>query len=628
MSMWAQKAVLAMVIIIFNSGLTSAMCKPTCSVVNQKERIVKCSGRQLTCIPIVHPQTRELVLENNLLTKIPRNAFSHLPYLEKLILNNNHISTIEPGAFNYLQRLEALYLRHNRLEKVSVGAFAGIPKLKILDLAHNSISHIESGALKPMKALVHLYLSANKLKVISDDNLTGLGNVQLISFLSNNISLISKNAFLGLVRLQTIYLGNNKLQTVPNILQHARSLVSIGLENNPLICDCQLEYLRIWLRARMTSRRILTTSPVRCATPSLLKEEDLRTVTFRLKCIKPNITSTTTSILAKVQNNVMIKCEASGSPMPNILWTLPPRVNPTQVERLSNGHLLINAAQMSHTGEYICSAKNIAGEAQKYFNVDVLCECNSCGKSDQSLPDVVYTDEIVVGQDGDQNVDLCSTNYSMVHVSLAGVFITIAITFVLTFLFTAIFLTYWFKKHNKPVRKHNNLNNTASYSSTGSSLTLASSERRILTLPQAKNEMSFPGIARYYTPPERPRMTADAQSKYKHRKLVASISDNTYSSMYSSLYIGNDEYAFVRNRVIDDYDYDYDYRDLEHVYAGPNEVVKPPGLSSRPTYMNRNDGGRDDGGGCSTGTNDYSCLELAGLNHGRPYKTRNQLNKL
>ena len=75
--------------------------------------------------------------------------------------------------------------------------------------------------------------------------------------------------------------------------------------------------------------------------------------------------------------SITLHCPASGLPVPEVRWlrnNVPVIANTTDVFILDNGwRLRIQNAQEYHTGRYTCTAHNIAGSAEKHFDLTVLC---------------------------------------------------------------------------------------------------------------------------------------------------------------------------------------------------------------------------------------------------------------
>ncbi|KAH0618306.1 hypothetical protein JD844_017377 [Phrynosoma platyrhinos] len=80
-------------------------------------------------------------------------------------------------------------------------------------------------------------------------------------------------------------------------------------------------------------------------------------------------------VKVKESQGIMLTCEVTGSPIPNITWLKDgqPFVEDDNHELMSNGRFLqITNAQVADTGRYTCVASNAAGDKSKSFSVNIL----------------------------------------------------------------------------------------------------------------------------------------------------------------------------------------------------------------------------------------------------------------
>lgn len=111
----------------FHHAATSCSKSCYCSENNTGGKTVRCSKLKLTEIPQDLPNdTRRVYLDNNLLTKIPMNAFAGLPYLIELDLSHNELTQLEPGAFRGLELLQFLDISSNKLVNFNAEPFEGL----------------------------------------------------------------------------------------------------------------------------------------------------------------------------------------------------------------------------------------------------------------------------------------------------------------------------------------------------------------------------------------------------------------------------------------------------------------------------------------------------------------------
>lgn len=78
-----------------------------------------------------------------------------------------------------------------------------------------------------------------------------------------------------------------------------------------------------------------------------------------------------------MNDTITLFCPASGMPSPDVTWYLeneiPITSNMSGMYVIDNGfRLRIDNAQLSHVGRYTCRAQNIAGLADKHFDLSVL----------------------------------------------------------------------------------------------------------------------------------------------------------------------------------------------------------------------------------------------------------------
>jgi len=74
--------------------------------------------------------------------------------------------------------------------------------------------------------------------------------------------------------------------------------------------------------------------------------------------------------------SITLHCSASGVPAPSVVWYRDGKSitgNTTSVTVLNDGlHLKIQDAEISHSARYSCVAENVAGKAEKFYDLSVL----------------------------------------------------------------------------------------------------------------------------------------------------------------------------------------------------------------------------------------------------------------
>ncbi|XP_019719875.1 chondroadherin-like b isoform X1 [Hippocampus comes] len=238
-----------------------------------------------------------LYLSENLISSLSPEAFKGLPQLTYLHLEKNNFSVFPKGAFKLLPGLLALHLENNSIAKLEANALNGAESLRALYLTGNAVDHVSPKALEQAADLDTLHLAGNKLKEVPTEALSKLGNVKDLRLSGNVIRWVGPNAFqplgnslrelyldhMGLEKmsqnslaglgpgLRSLFLEGNQLEEVPD-LHPLTSLEVINLADNPLMCDCPLLPLRLWIEK--VNLKVRAT----CANPPELKGRRVKDV--------------------------------------------------------------------------------------------------------------------------------------------------------------------------------------------------------------------------------------------------------------------------------------------------------------------------------------------------------------
>jgi hypothetical protein len=176
---------------------------------------------------------RKLVLTRNKIISINDNAFVGLEQLEELYLNDNNLLRVPSIALQSLKRIITIHMDRNPLQQLSTGDFVHIPANQISVTNCDQLSLIDRGAFWDLPNINTILLDNNR-----------------------NLQFIDSQAFLGVPLLHLIKLNNCGLKTfqhdiINNILaitntkheHHFKRIVSVTLNGNPILCDCNVNYL-------------------------------------------------------------------------------------------------------------------------------------------------------------------------------------------------------------------------------------------------------------------------------------------------------------------------------------------------------------------------------------------------
>lgn len=174
---------------------------------------------------------KSIVLSDNYIQTIPKEAFAGATQLEEINLRYNRISHIDDNAFVDLNSLDTLVLTGNRLTTLKRNLFTGLTNLKNLELGDNDIESIEEDALN-LPLLEEFLFRRNKLKNLSDRVFSNTPNLLNVDLRDNFLEKIGQ-AFATLHKMNQLQLSNNEKLTDLNLLNFAKlqSLISLELDS-------------------------------------------------------------------------------------------------------------------------------------------------------------------------------------------------------------------------------------------------------------------------------------------------------------------------------------------------------------------------------------------------------------
>ncbi|KAK2167038.1 hypothetical protein LSH36_32g06000 [Paralvinella palmiformis] len=286
-------------------------------------------------VTAIHPKVfrgmvalRNLSIAENQIREVPGTVFQHLRSLRRLSLAGNPISHLPGTLFRYQTTLELLDLGYCRLRRLPWTLFIGLWNLRVLDLRGNRLSYLESYTFIDLTMLHTLLLSHNPIRRLPTDVFHGLPHLTVLRLDESRIQSVARDAFRDLVELRSLDLGDNaiafladgtlalpglerlhldgneltefpmdvrlmprlrsldvsynRIVTVDRCLYpYLRRLDFFNLQENHLVCDCGLLWLRA-LRAEMETRWRQKTAGVyhssvpllsgRCVAPERLRD--------------------------------------------------------------------------------------------------------------------------------------------------------------------------------------------------------------------------------------------------------------------------------------------------------------------------------------------------------------------
>ncbi|KAI9550328.1 hypothetical protein GHT06_001601 [Daphnia sinensis] len=196
-----------------------------------------------------------LKLNGNLLVKIEANIFQGVGALKSLYLEDNQLEIIQPEAMRHLTELTVINLAHNRL-KFDEGLVNPLDgwrqsplqhnlKLESIDLSRNQIADFYSD-WSFMKSLSRLILSHNLLTTLTFTDIASLSP-------QRDFSVDLRHNQIAHVNFRSANLIDGRSDDEK--LEESAVKKRIFLDDNPLVCDCNVYYMAQYMNRSMPGAR-------------------------------------------------------------------------------------------------------------------------------------------------------------------------------------------------------------------------------------------------------------------------------------------------------------------------------------------------------------------------------------
>ncbi|XP_035477376.1 leucine-rich repeat and immunoglobulin-like domain-containing nogo receptor-interacting protein 1 [Scophthalmus maximus] len=318
----------------------------------------------------------ELHIDGCNLTAVPTEALTQLSVLRSLHFHRLGLNALPNYSFHHLVHLKELVISHCPwLETLSGNSLFGL-NLTSLTIRHCNLSAVPYIPLHHLVYLIYLDLSFNPITYIHGNLLGDLLRLQELHLVGGSLLSIGIGAFRGLTHFKLLNVSRNLLTTLETgAFQSVDALKTLGLDNNPLACDCRL----LWVVQRRQYLEFGGHSPT-CTTS--LQLESWHFLDFSevelpglLTCRQPQILNRKPQGVKVDQGHtVVFYCNAEGEPLPYISW-LNPQLRPLsptgRIRTLSNGSLEVRYAQPQDNGTYRCVASNAAGNDSLHVSLHV-----------------------------------------------------------------------------------------------------------------------------------------------------------------------------------------------------------------------------------------------------------------
>ncbi|XP_078678433.1 uncharacterized protein LOC144914454 [Branchiostoma floridae x Branchiostoma belcheri] len=208
---------------------------------------------------------------------------------------------------------------------------------------------------------------------IQSGTFADLPNLLFLEMNNNKISIVQVGTFSNLPKLERLSLENNYITALPEY-NELMSIANVHLQNNPWQCDCRM----LPFKQKMVGKWFVDN--IICKEPSRFFGQKLKDINpDDLICEEPQIVT-----FKMINGNrpvlegetVILNCDLSGIPTPDITVTLPSGVNATvesggRVTVEANGIITIENITATESGLYVCLAASPGGSTSANLSIYV-----------------------------------------------------------------------------------------------------------------------------------------------------------------------------------------------------------------------------------------------------------------
>ena len=155
------------------------------------------------------------------------------------------------SAFHGLYKLQYLILSYNGGQDViRMQLFKNLSNLIELRLSMCDILEINNEHFVELRNLRVLDLAANEIQVLHPTVINGMPNLEYLYLEENHITFLAEDVFIRNINLQGLCLTSNILSSLNygTFRTLVPTLQLLDLGDNPLVCNCELEWMYYWLR--------------------------------------------------------------------------------------------------------------------------------------------------------------------------------------------------------------------------------------------------------------------------------------------------------------------------------------------------------------------------------------------
>ncbi|XP_054724304.1 slit homolog 1 protein-like [Uloborus diversus] len=275
-----------------------------------------CINSVLECSKIFEPYLLENVFEKSVgysynevhlkysvLQYLPSEVFKQVP-VRNLYLKNVTLIAMFDAPVSTMDSLDKIHIEDSIITRQEWDLLAPMKQLRLLTIYSSKIPRLEEDFGENMpSSLEQITFYGTETKTLKEGVFRGLSslnkiaidaayltelkrtyfpvpfNVKVLYFNDNKLTFIPDDLFTQMPYLQTVGLRQNQLITIPAAAFEGRAsrITYVVLEENPLLCDCQLSWLI------KDKPKVLSGT---CAMPTKLQGQALKDLTLQdLGCL-------------------------------------------------------------------------------------------------------------------------------------------------------------------------------------------------------------------------------------------------------------------------------------------------------------------------------------------------------
>ncbi|XP_056135211.1 neurotrophic tyrosine kinase, receptor, type 2a [Lampris incognitus] len=218
-----------------------------------------------------------------------------------------------------------------------------------------------------MENITDIYIAnQSSFSSINDKDLHLYKNLRNLTVTNSRLTYVSKLAFQNNLKLQYLNLKDNNLSSLSwRIFRHL-NISYLILSGNPLRCSCENMWIKLWLAEEADTQEL------RC-----IEEGGARKALSKLtlpNCVVPMVTLSPSRMTVKEGEDVVLTCNTSGVPSPELIWNTNPLVTNYEIQASGQMSLLhlSHVSSLDHNSKITCTAENIVGEKESSLLLDIL----------------------------------------------------------------------------------------------------------------------------------------------------------------------------------------------------------------------------------------------------------------